>query len=379
MTTPTPSSVAPINSFPGDEVMLDVPTDILCSYFYFSDIDLGAVRSWGTRIIGDSGAFSAFTSGKPIHLADFHAWADRWRDDLFWVASLDVIGDAVGSRENWKAARSDGLQLVPTLHYGADPSDLAWYVDQGVDFIGLGGMVPYSSEPDRLMRWLVPMFKWVRDNAPHVRFHGWGISHPRLVDRLPWWSTDSSGFSSVFRYGSLRLWLPHRSRFVIVNMDGRDARRYAKVLREIYGVRDWRRVSVSNTSTRRDVGRVAYRAIQLYASWLQARQQITPPASLIPALEREDEMYAAWTRPGQHGPLAVGALNDSDLIMNPDGGYESPELLEKGGPLQVGALGSNFSAQGQVLTPGDRGIKVTLHGSDADDDDEQDLPEEGQG
>lgn len=345
---------APLNSFPGDEVRLEVPTDILCSYFYFSGVDMGAVRSWGTRIIGDSGAFSAFTSGDPVDREDFHAWADRWRDDLFWVASLDVIGDPEGTRANWQAAQRDGLNLVPTVHYGASPDDLAWYVEQGVDFLGLGGMVPYSGEPDRLMRWLIPMFKWARDHAPHVRFHGWGISHPRLVDRLPWWSTDSSGFSSVFRFGTLRLWLPHRSRFVSVEMNGHDARRHAKVLREVYGVSDWRTVSVSTPRNRREVGRVAYRSVQLYAAWLQSRQRVTPPASLVPALEREAELFAPATSAGSSdssGPLQVGAPagTSSTLPLSPNPAMRATDMaVVETGPLQTSAVG----AQDRVMDPG---------------------------
>lgn len=329
----------PINSRPEDEVTLDVPTEILCSYHYFSEVDMGAIRRWGTRIIGDSGAFSAMSLGKPIDRERFHQWASTWADDLFWVASLDVIGDVQGTRRNWQAAQEDGLKLVPTLHYGESTQALAWYVEQGVDFLGLGGMVPYSSEPARLMRWLIPMFKWARDNAPHVRFHGWGISHPRLVDTLPWWSTDSSGFSSVFRFGTLRLWLPQSGRFVSVSMDGYSVRKYARTLKRFYGVSNWRTVAVSKPANRREVGRVAYKALQLYSEWLRARQRVTPPASLAPRM-------GAWAGADQ-GPLQVAAINQNDLAFQPGGGAKISE-----GPL--GATPTAASA-------GDAGEGASLH------------------
>lgn len=367
----------PINSYPGDETELDVPTDILCSFFYFSNIDLGEMRRWGTRIIGDSGAFSAFTSGTPVDREEFHAWAHQWREDLLWVASLDKIGDAAGTRENWLAARRDGLELVPTLHYGASTSELAWYVEEGASLIGLGGMVPFSGEPDRLMRWLIPLFKWVRDHAPDVRFHGWGISHPRLVDRLPWWSTDSSGFSSAFRFGTLRLWLPQSSKFTSVSLDGHQLRKHARTLQEFYGVRDWRKVSVSTQATRRALGRVAYKAVQLYAAWLQSRQQVTPPAILLPALRRDAELFGPWlsSKPSEplqagapagmtstlplgpiaagkdvseaRGPLCVAAAGGNDLVMNPDGGFSAPNL----GPIQSSVLGNPWAAQVAGIRP----------------------------
>ena len=141
----------PINQ-PDDPTRLDVPTDILCSFHYFGDIDMGAMRSWGTRIIGDSGAFSAMSLGKPIEREEFHAWAARWDDALLWVAALDVIGDAEASYQNWQAARRDGLELVPTIHYGEGTAQLDKFAEEGATLIGLGGMVPYSSEKEQLMR-----------------------------------------------------------------------------------------------------------------------------------------------------------------------------------------------------------------------------------
>lgn len=316
----------PVNADPSD-IPLDTPVDILCSFHYFKDMDMAEVRSWGTRIIGDSGAFSAFTSGGSIDREEFHQWAATWGDDLFWTASLDVLGDARTSLANWKAAKADGLNLVPTVHYGEPPTTLDPYIEEGADFIGLGGMVGYASEADRLMRWLIPMFRHVRDHHPHVRFHGWGISHPRLVDRLPWWSTDSSGFSSAFRFGTLRLFDPRRGVFVGVDLNGRDLARYRHVLATHYGIEDWRSVAVSTPATRRPLGRVAIRAVQLYGRWLSERQKVRPPASLVPRLA----LYGGVNE----GPVEVAAGKMST------GSSLWPLVPPDRGPRQVSALGAS--------------------------------------
>ena len=323
---------------PGDVTVLDVPTDILCSYHYFHAIDMAKVQEWGTRIIGDSGAFSAMSGGVPIDREEFHAWADRWRDALFWTAALDVIGDAEASYQNWIAARRDGLELVPTLHYGEGTASLDRFAEEGATLIGLGGMVPYSSEKDRLMRWCLQMHRHARDHHPHVRFHGWGISHPFLVDNLPWWSTDSSGFSSCFRFGSLRLWDPRKGRFFGVDLNGRDLAKHARLLRETYNV-DWKLISRSTPENRRPLGRVALRSVQLYASWLQRRQNVSPPALLAPKLD------SAGT-----GPLSVAAVPINDVTQYCLGVTRS-EDIPRTGPLSVGAMGHVFSAQGQSVTP----------------------------
>lgn len=329
----------PINQ-PTDTTILDVPTDILCSYHYFSDIDMAQIQSWGTRIIGDSGAFSAMSLGKLIDREEFHAWADRWKDALFWVASLDVIGDAEATHENWLAARRDGLELVPTLHYGADPREMDRYAEEGATFLGLGGMVPYSSEKDRLMRWCLSMHRYARDNHPQIRFHGWGISHPYLMDNLPWWSADSSGFSSCFRFGNLRLWLPRRSRFVSVDLNGRDLAKYAKPLRDFYGA-DWREISRSTPENRRPLGRVALKAVQLYGEWLRKRQIVSAPAMLLPKLADGE------------GPLVIGAMGSNfsaqGQAVTPDG-----HSINAQGPLSVGAMGAPSMQPLKALSPDDR-------------------------
>ena len=356
---------------PGDFTRLDVPTDILCSYHYFSNIDMAQIASWGTRIIGDSGAFSAMSLGKPIDREDFHEWAARWQDDLFWIASLDMIGDPAGTFENWQAARRDGLELVPTIHYGEGTAQLDKFAEEGATLIGLGGMVPYSSEKDRLMRWTLMMHRHARDHHPQVRFHGWGISHPYLVDNLPWWSTDSSGFSSCFRFGTLRLWCPRRGRFFSVDLNGRDLARHARLLREHYGV-DWKLIAESKSENRRELGRVAIRAVQLYAEWLQKRQQVSAPALLesnlrgplqVPAVAINEGIDAIGPkgRAGLarvQGPLSVAAMGNPAMqpitALNPSSG--APDRAS--GPLQVAAMGSNFSAQGQAFTPDGKPIST---------------------
>jgi hypothetical protein len=323
---------SPLNT-PNDVVTLDEPTDILCSYHYFSDVDMAQVHGWGTRIIGDSGAFSAETSGKPIDREKFHEWAAKWGDSLWWVASLDVIGNAPATRRNWEAAQADGLNLVPSIHYGATVSDLDWYVEQGVDFLGLGGMVAYSSEKARLMRWLIPLFRHVRDHAPHVRFHGWGISHPELLDKLPFYSTDSSGFSSAFRFATLRLWDVDKARFYTVDLDGKEPAKYARLLREHYGIH-WKKIAVSTPEVRRDLGRVAVKAVQHYGRWLRSRQQVTAPRSLVAS--------PATARPWQVSAMGRGGANSQ--AVNP----ENHSGLPASGPWQVGVVGRPGDSTGAV-------------------------------
>lgn len=318
---------------PDDVVSLSAPVDILCSYHYFKAVDMAAIKGWGTRIIGDSGAFSAMSTGSPIELGDFFAWCHKWEQELYWTASLDVIGDAEATYRNWVDARKDGLDLVPTLHYGAKPSAMDRYAEQGVTFMGLGGMVPRSSEPERLLRWLVPIFRHARDHYPDMRFHGWGVSAPVLLDQLPFYSADSSGFASAFQFGTLRLWNPDRGRFYSVKLDGKSIMRWRSVLARHYGLEDARLIARATAANRRLVGRVAMRAVQLYGEWLRSRQQVSPPAFLSG---------------GGPGPKAVAAMGAPSMqpikALSPDD--ESPPQ----GPRTACAMGSTYSAQWQAVS-----------------------------
>lgn len=215
--------------------MIPPPRNVLCSFHYFKDYDLDRLPN--LRIIGDSGAFSARSQGVEISTPDLAAWAKKWRHRLLWVAALDVIGDPKATRRNWKAMVEEGVPGVPTIHFGEDPSEMDWYVEQGVDFLGLGGLVGVPLP--RQMRWLIKVFKHARDNHPGVRFHGWGVTADQIL-HLPFYSVDSSGWTQAVRFGRLLLRHPTDPRKdQTVKLDGRDVYRpeVMRLLRDHYGAR----------------------------------------------------------------------------------------------------------------------------------------------
>ena len=253
-----------------EDVPLQYPVNALVSFHYFAKDNIAEMAGWGLNLIGDSGAYSADSLGAPISLDAFAEWAHRWKDSLAWVASLDEIGNAKGTWDNWQRLRKMGLDVVPTVHYGCDPKELDRYVDEGVDFVGLGGMVPRKSEPERLLRWCLSMFKYARDNHPEMRFHGWGVTHPRLVQNLPWYSVDSSGFSSAYRYARLTLFDPKQGKMIPITLNGKDIFKHSELVRKVYGA-DPARICVSNNLTRRDLVRVAISSVQKLEEFLRKR------------------------------------------------------------------------------------------------------------
>ena len=259
-----------------DDVTLRLPINALVSYHYFKKKDIAELRSWGLRLIGDSGAFSAMNLGAEISLDEFLEWGLAWKKDLAWVASLDVIGNEKESWNNFQALRAGGLDAIPTIHYGEDPKTITKYAELGVDFMGLGGMVGRKSEVQRLLRWTLSVFRYARDNHPEMRFHGWGVTHSDLVMNLPWYSVDSSGFSSSYRFARLALFNPATGKNVGIALDGKDIFNHGELLRKEYGI-DPEAISVSNRETRRPLVRTSVLSVQKMEDFLRQRHQVSAP------------------------------------------------------------------------------------------------------
>lgn len=260
---------------------LRVPFDTLVSFHYFrgrtSEPVIAEIAAAGCRTIGDSGAFSAMASGVSIDLDEFAAWAERNRRHLAWVASLDVIGDPSASWRNWLYLNRNGLDVVPTVHFGARPEELDRYADRGCDFIGLGG-VAARRDRQRVLRWLVSMFRHARDHHPGMRFHGWGITSRLYLDHLPFYSADSSGFTAGYRYAKVSVWDPDQARLVGFDLDRVSSAPHWRLLRRVYGVSALD-VATSTAANRSLLVRLAALTSQAMTDHYTRRHRVAPPAS----------------------------------------------------------------------------------------------------
>lgn len=217
------------------------PKNLLVSFAYYHNWDCDRLAP--CRIIADSGAYSARKLGFKVTNRKLAGWIALWDHRFQWAASLDVAGDIPLSRKNWLTLVNDyGIPAVPTLHVGDDPSEMDWYIEQaGVDFFGLGGMAGSATSPMVQFRWLTSIFKYIRDNHPEVRTHGWGITRTDWL-RLPFFSCDSSGWGSSYRYGRIKLRHPLKpGKSYALDLDGRSKKTFspevAELLIDHYGVR----------------------------------------------------------------------------------------------------------------------------------------------
>ena len=138
------------------------------------------------RLLIDSGAYSAFTTGKSIDLAAYAAWAERWVGHADAIAGLDDIAG------NWRKslANYESFPLgFPTIHDTDPPEllrDLVPLARERGGWIGIG-LEPPRQGKERFVRWAC-------DNIPEdLHIHGWALraySHVRRIDSMDstnWW------------------------------------------------------------------------------------------------------------------------------------------------------------------------------------------------
>jgi hypothetical protein len=173
----------------------------------------------------DSGAFSAWTLGLEVDLQGYIAWA-RERQAIFGnveTINLDVIPGKPGvkpsprerlraiaqSKENADVIRAAGLPVMEVFHlYDGDwrvMEDL-WARRRPGELLGIGGLAGLGTSKVEMQDFGDGVFARVREWCGGwqeiVPVHGLGVGpEASFGRRYPWWSVDSSSWTSFQRYG----------------------------------------------------------------------------------------------------------------------------------------------------------------------------------
>jgi hypothetical protein len=159
------------------------PRKILVSYHYWKTKSLVVITQllgYRPEIMLDSGAYSAFTTGRNISPIDFINYAVRNADYITHLIALDVIGRPDLTKIYYEIIKGEGLNPLPVYHYGSDLSYLDYYVKRGCEYIALGGSVP---EPDK-----EKVASWVNSCSqlyPSVKFHLLGTNSKKVYENCP--------------------------------------------------------------------------------------------------------------------------------------------------------------------------------------------------
>jgi hypothetical protein len=141
------------------------------------------------RLLVDSGAYSEYTTGKPVDIGAYREWSTRWFGHADAVAGLDDIsGDWRRSLANYEAVPHS----FPTYHETDPPellADLVAMAHERGRWLGLG-MLPATRAARKGETWLRESLEQIPEGM-HV--HGWALRaythHRRLdsVDSTNWW------------------------------------------------------------------------------------------------------------------------------------------------------------------------------------------------
>lgn len=140
---------------------------------------------------------------------------NRYHYAIDFYSNVDVIPDRQDKKNrdvwpqlsynNLKWLEDMGMKPVPVVHYTNDLQWLERYIEEGYEFIALGGLVG-STKFENCRWWLDKAFEIVCDSAdkfPRVKIHGFGITTFPMLFRYPWWSVDSTTWTKVGAYGGV--------------------------------------------------------------------------------------------------------------------------------------------------------------------------------
>ena len=144
------------------------------------------------------------------------------KNDKFFSGyiNLDVINNAQSSYDQLKFLESKGCHPLPVYHISSEEKWLKRYVDEGYEWICMGGIVPNRYSTVRPI--LDHLWKDIltdKDGMPRVKVHGLAVTSFYLLKRYPWWTTDSASWRKAAAFGKIFIPRPKTAGFEGWNFD----------------------------------------------------------------------------------------------------------------------------------------------------------------
>lgn len=150
------------------------------------------------RFLLDSGAFTAWKSGKPIKLDDYCRFIESLPVKPWRYFVLDVIGDAHGTLKNYETMLKRGFKPVPIFTRGEDPSVLEDYYKTS-DVVGVGGLVGTSGNTG--------FVNGIMKKIGSRRCHWLGFTRFNFMKHYRPYMCDSSSWESGARFATFHLYM----------------------------------------------------------------------------------------------------------------------------------------------------------------------------
>lgn len=192
--------------------------NILFSFAFFKTRQqvAGLFEEWQPEnVIIDSGAFSVWSRGDEVDIDQYANFCLSMKEQFpksnLYFVNLDVLPGKFGKRPNdqereqsaidgWKNMEyleSKGLKVIPVFH---QHEDFKWLdkLKAHTDYIGISPANDVSM--DEKMNWLNKVFAHIRDT---VKTHGFAVTSYKQLFNYPFYSVDSSSWTSPSRFGTI--------------------------------------------------------------------------------------------------------------------------------------------------------------------------------
>ena len=194
-------------------------SNVLISFAYAKTLD--GVQYKPDYLILDSGAFTAWNSGKKVDVIAYGDWVEKNLESgtKLVAVNLDVIPGEVGrtstkaeraagmkeSLENADYLRSRGLEVMEVFHQ----DEPLVFLDTLLDRLTPGGILGISPRNDVNIN---SKLEWQKNVLRHLyqrcgienlpRTHGLAVTSMRMMKQFPYYSVDSSTWASSMLYGT---------------------------------------------------------------------------------------------------------------------------------------------------------------------------------
>jgi len=131
-------------------------------------------------------------------------WLKKFASDVDVYVILDVIFDPERTWEIWKEMKDEGLDPMPVVHYGADYRYIEKYLDEGVEYLGIGRLACGRNDG---LQWIDGVFRnFVKvdgEGEPYPKVHFFAATTPEYFRRYPLYSADSTTWKKAAAYGCI--------------------------------------------------------------------------------------------------------------------------------------------------------------------------------
>jgi len=173
-----------------------------------------------TKIMLDSGAFSAWMKQKKISLNDYIQYIKKNEEYVDYIVNLDVIPGSFGKKnlskkdikksaklgwKNYKKIINSGINESKIIHVFHQDEDFK-YLKQMMNKMDYIGISPANDRTtNEKIEWLNKCMKYIlnKKGRPIIKFHGFAVTSLPLILKYPWYSIDSTSWVTFGRYGAI--------------------------------------------------------------------------------------------------------------------------------------------------------------------------------